>query len=84
MAVELRIAGNVLGAGCVPPRRYVRCTWSASTLDKTGREHGARCDRPAKEGALRVHGWAMPTRSRPKRCITAAPADPFGPAVLLW
>eukprot|EP00966_Prymnesium_polylepis_P006152 140959-Prymnesium_polylepis.1 len=30
MAVELCIAGNVLGVGCVPSRRSDRCTWSAS------------------------------------------------------
>eukprot|EP00966_Prymnesium_polylepis_P273617 6320871-Prymnesium_polylepis.1 len=29
MAVELRIAGNVRGVGCVPYRRYDRCTWSS-------------------------------------------------------
>ena len=45
MTVELRIAGNVLGVGCVPSRRSDRCTWSASTYVETGREHGARCDR---------------------------------------
>ena len=45
MAVELHIAGNVLGVGCVPSRRYDRCTWSAVGRRETGREHGARCDR---------------------------------------
>eukprot|EP00966_Prymnesium_polylepis_P075130 1742648-Prymnesium_polylepis.1 len=41
MAVELRIAGNVLGVGCVTSRRSGRCTWY-----ETGeRACGARCDR---------------------------------------
>eukprot|EP00966_Prymnesium_polylepis_P011089 254893-Prymnesium_polylepis.1 len=43
-------SSDVLGVGCVPSRRYDRCTWSTSTLDETGREHGStRCDR--REGA---------------------------------
>ena len=68
MAVELRIAGNVLGVGCVPSRRSDRCTWSGRTLDRDGKR--AWCQvRPARR---RVHGWATPTRSRPERCIPAA------------
>ena len=68
MAVELRIAGNVLGVGCVPSRRSDRCTWSGRTLDRDGKR--AWCQvRPARR---RVHGWATPTRSRPEQCIPAA------------
>ena len=59
MAVELRIAGNVLGVGCVPSRRSDRCTWSAVRRRRDGKR--AWCQvRPARR---RVHGWAMPTLS---------------------
>ena len=75
MAVELRIAGNVLGVGCVPSRRSDRCTWSGRTLDRDGKK--AWCQvRPARR---RVHGWATPTRSRPEQCIPAAHLIRSGP-----
>jgi hypothetical protein len=65
MTVECRIAGDVRGVGCVPSRRSDRCTWSAVDARRDGKR--AWCQvRPARR---RVHGWATPTRSRPKRCV---------------
>eukprot|EP00966_Prymnesium_polylepis_P088863 2056310-Prymnesium_polylepis.1 len=49
MSVEFRIAGNVRGVGCVPFRRYDRCTWSGRRDVETGSEYGARCDRRERE-----------------------------------
>jgi hypothetical protein len=75
MAVECHIAGNVCGVGCVPFRRSDRCTWSAVDARRDGKR--AWCQvRPARK---RVHGWATPTRSRPKRCILAAQLIRSGP-----
>ena len=37
MAVELHIAGNVLGVGCVPSRRSDRCTWWTLPVDRDGK-----------------------------------------------
>jgi len=75
MAVELRIAGNVLGVGCVPSRRSDRCTWWTLPVDRDGKR--AWCQvRPARRI---VHGWATPTRSRPERYIPAAQLIRSGP-----
>jgi hypothetical protein len=68
MAIECRIAGNVRGVGCVPSRRSDRCTCQPRRASQDGKR--AWCQvRPARR---RVHGWATPTRSRPKRHIPAA------------